>query len=195
MHYILKKNLKHLENTSELSAKKKQSESDKTKKKNDLSGISKRFFLAMETVGYTGYQLAHEVDGISQQVLTHIRTGRNIPSVKIIYAFLQRFPHINANWLITGKGSILSNEIPDMRSPDLKQETERPHFAEILDGIPVDEIIIYIRKYEEAKGFSKSEIYKMFLELRVQKALLEEKERAEARYVELLNMIQAKNAG
>ena len=157
--------------------------------------MSKRFLLAMETVGYSGYQLAHEVDGISQQVLTHIRTGRNIPSVKVIYAFLQRFPHINANWLITGKGHILSNEIPDMRSPDFDQETDRPHFAEILDGLPVDEIIIYIRKYEQARGFNKSEMYKMFLELRVQKALLEEKERAETRYVELLKTIQAKNTG
>ena len=178
-----------------MNAKKQQSELDKTKKKHDLSGISKRFFLAMETVGYTGYQLAHEVEGISQQVLTHIRTGRNVPSVKVIYAFLQRFPHINANWLITGKGSILSNEIPDMRSPDFEQETDRPHFSEVLDGIPVDEIVVYIRKYEQARGFSKNEIYKMFLELRVQKALLEEKERAEARYVELLKAIQAKNAG
>ena len=178
-----------------MSAKKKQSESDKTKKKNVFSGISKRFLLAMETVGYSGYQLAHEVDGISQQVLTHIRTGRNIPSVKIIYAFLQRFPHINANWLITGKGSILSNEIPDMRSPDFDRGAERPHFAEILDGIPVDEIIVYIQKYEQTRGFNKSEIYKMFLELRMQKVLLEEKERAEARYVELLKTIKTKNAG
>lgn len=42
--------------------------------------------------------------GVQRSGLSHILSGRNKPGYEFIHKLLTRFPAINADWLITGKG-------------------------------------------------------------------------------------------
>lgn len=52
----------------------------------------------------TAAQFANEI-GIAPSSLHHIVSGRNNPSLEVIQKILNRFPHLNAEWLINGKGN------------------------------------------------------------------------------------------
>ena len=134
--------------------------------KKDISGLSKRFLLAMEMVGYTGYRLEKEIDIISQPIIAHIRAGRNEPSMPIVLAFLKKFPSINGHWLLTGLGS-------PMLELNKDDQHEGSSFEHILHGIPVAEIVSYLKNNETARGFDKIDAYNLFLEIRTQRKLLE----------------------
>ena len=147
-----------------------------TDHKDTVSDISKRFFLAIEMVGYTRYRLAKEVKGISQQTLTNIRAGKNAPSTKVIHAFLEKFPIINGHWLITGKG--------DPKNDD--KAIESPSYDKILQKIPVDDIITYMQSREATKAFYKSDMYKTFMELQSHREIMEKIAALETKVDEIL---------
>ncbi len=50
--------------------------------------------------------------GIQRSGLSHILSGRNKPSFEFINKLLLKFPDINAEWLITGKGKPLKESDP-----------------------------------------------------------------------------------
>ena len=165
---------------------------DDLEHKSTISDLSKRFFIAIERIGYTGYQISKEVDGISQQTLTHIRNGRNAPSVKVIGALLKKFPSINANWLLTGEGHVLLEEISIGETTDKQEadtEIEAPYFVKILNELTVDEIITYIQRYEKTRGFGNSEMFKMFLEIHTERKLHEKLEDLQIQVKELSKII------
>lgn len=41
---------------------------------------------------------------IQRSGISHLLSGRNKPSYEFINSFIQKFPRVNAEWLITGKG-------------------------------------------------------------------------------------------
>ena len=45
-----------------------------------------------------------DIIGVQRSGLSHILSGRNKPSFDFIRRILVKFPRINADWLITGKG-------------------------------------------------------------------------------------------
>ena len=47
---------------------------------------------------------------IGRPVISHILNGRNNPSLDVISRILAEMPHINAEWLISGKGQMYKNE-------------------------------------------------------------------------------------
>tara|TARA_B100000927_G_scaffold64336_1_gene50668 strand:+ start:360 stop:662 length:303 start_codon:yes stop_codon:yes gene_type:complete len=44
--------------------------------------------------------------GVNRATISHILSGRNKPSIDFLEKLLNVYPNINANWLITGVGSI-----------------------------------------------------------------------------------------
>ena len=48
--------------------------------------------------------------GVNRPTLSHILAGRNNPSLEVIIKIRQKFPHINFDWLIDGKGSYSDSE-------------------------------------------------------------------------------------
>ena len=44
--------------------------------------------------------------GVNRATISHILSGRNKPSIDFLEKLLHVYPNINANWLITGVGSI-----------------------------------------------------------------------------------------
>ena len=63
-----------------------------------------------------------EIIGIQRSGLSHILSGRNKPGFDFINKLLLKFPAINAEWLITGKGKIYKEQLSS--SVDLKADNE-----------------------------------------------------------------------
>jgi transcriptional regulator with XRE-family HTH domain len=47
-----------------------------------------------------------DIIGVQRSSISHIISGRNKPSFDFIAKVLQRFPRVNADWLILGKGEM-----------------------------------------------------------------------------------------
>ena len=128
--------------------------------KKRLSGLTKRFLAALDHLDYSGYKLADEMDRVSNATLTHIRSGRNNPSMKIIIAFLQKFPKINARWLLTGEGKMY-NETEEHTDGELS-------YQELLKQIPIYEIQDYISTSEKTLVVGDDDLlighFKIFIE-------------------------------
>jgi transcriptional regulator with XRE-family HTH domain len=52
-----------------------------------------------------------EVIGIQRSAMSHIMTGRNNPSLDVIKKILEKYPYIDPDWLLSGKGSMMRNDI------------------------------------------------------------------------------------
>ncbi|MEM9686805.1 MAG: hypothetical protein AAF934_07770 [Bacteroidota bacterium] len=149
----------------------------KSKKKiKELSGLSRRFLMAIDIVGYTRNQLILEMDVLTYQILNHVVTGRNDPSMKVVTAFLEKFPTINARWLLTGMGTPQYNGNSAVEDKDP---------TSVLHGISAEDIFTYIHNYKELRKFTEHKLYKGLMKLHVQdqikevlKGLEEEIERA-----------------
>ncbi len=76
-----------------------------------------------------------EIIGIQRSGLSHILSGRNKPGFEFIQRLLLKFPAINAEWLITGKGKMYKEhsspiaEIPSELAPPV-QFPENTLFSE-----------------------------------------------------------------
>jgi transcriptional regulator with XRE-family HTH domain len=62
----------------------------------------------METEGMTPAKFADEI-GVQRSSISHILSGRNKPSYDFIVKILERFQGINADWLISGTGSMIKS--------------------------------------------------------------------------------------
>lgn len=79
--------------------------------------------------------------GIQRSGISHILSGRNKPSFDFIYKFIQKFPQINAEWLITGKGKpYKDNTSPSAPLfPEKSPESEQIlPFEENEENIPIN---------------------------------------------------------
>jgi transcriptional regulator with XRE-family HTH domain len=63
----------------------------------------------MESEGLTPAKFADEIK-VQRSSISHILSDRNKPSYDFILKILNRFSGINAEWLITGKGSMIKGE-------------------------------------------------------------------------------------
>lgn len=49
--------------------------------------------------------------GVQRSNISHLLSGRNKPSFDLMLKIIERFPRVNAEWLITGKGSVFKPSI------------------------------------------------------------------------------------
>lgn len=68
-----------------------------------------RIILLIRALNYTAAQFADEI-GVQKSGISHIISGRNNPSLDFVQKILQRFPEVNMEWLIMGKGSMIKGE-------------------------------------------------------------------------------------
>lgn len=71
-----------------------------------------------------------EIIGIQRSGLSHILSGRNKPGFDFINKLLLKFPAINAEWLITGKGKIYKEQL----SPSVDLKTDNESTAQYSDN-------------------------------------------------------------
>lgn len=78
-------------------------------------------FLVAENISAT--QFADDI-GVQRSSVSHILAGRNNPSFDFIQKTLSRYPHLNAEWLILGKGGMFHHNEPPRK--DLFTEAPSP---------------------------------------------------------------------
>ena len=97
-----------------------------------------RIILILKTQDLSSSQFADEI-GVQRSSISHILSGRNNASLEFVTKILKRFPDLNSDWLIFGKGpmyrdsnnavsdksfsSLQSNE-PDLFSMPIVEEPE-----------------------------------------------------------------------
>ena len=71
--------------------------------KDRINSILKHFKL-------TSSQFADEI-GVQRSSVSHVLSGRNKPGFDFVQKIMSKFPEINAEWLLTGVGEMLKNEM------------------------------------------------------------------------------------
>ncbi len=66
-------------------------------------------FIAAENISQA--QLADTLQ-VARAGISHILAGRNKPSYDFLTSLMQRFPQLNIEWLMFGKGKMYKNEAP-----------------------------------------------------------------------------------
>lgn len=61
--------------------------------------------------------------GISQSSIRNIVDGENQPSAKVLIPILERYPELNANWLLVGTGEIFFNEKNQVQEEKVEYKT------------------------------------------------------------------------
>jgi len=79
----------------------------------------------MDLLHLSPTQFANEI-GVQRATLQHILSGRNEPSLKIIMAIHNKYPDVELEWLLNGKGSAI---------PQLSQESKPEPDYPLLPGM------------------------------------------------------------
>jgi transcriptional regulator with XRE-family HTH domain len=84
-----------------------------------------RIELILKTQNLTPTQFADAI-GIQRSGMSHILSGRNNPSLDFVMKVLNRFPEINAEWLLTGKNQMLNIGANAPTLPSLQTSQTNP---------------------------------------------------------------------
>lgn len=93
-----------------------------------MDDIKDRFKLIMEREKLASGAFAESI-GASQASISHILSGRNKPSVEMVLRIHQRYPDINLEWLLTGKGD-MCNVSESSSAGAVNDGLDYPLFAE-----------------------------------------------------------------
>ena len=74
-----------------------------------------RINLILKAKNITARQFAEEI-GIQPSGMSHIMSGRNNPSLEFVNKVVRRYPEIDANWLLLGRGEMYMGLTPDPKS-------------------------------------------------------------------------------
>lgn len=92
----------------------------------------------MQAKNITAKQFAEEI-GIQPSGMSHIMGGRNNPSLEFVSKVIRRYPEIDANWLLLGKGEMYmgtKNEESKMKNEVMRSE---PTLFSEPDPLPAPE--------------------------------------------------------
>lgn len=82
-----------------------------------------RINLLLQAKNITARQFAEEI-GIQPSGMSHILSGRNNPSLDFVMKVIRRWPEVNINWLMFGKGEMfVSQPVTQLTSAPLVQES------------------------------------------------------------------------
>lgn len=93
-------------------------------------------------------RLAKELGYSSNVKIQHIKSGRNGISTEVAADIVNKFPNINYDWLLTGKGDMIISEDKSIESNDV-----------VIDDLPINQQLIIIKNQNE-------ELRRELLELR-----------------------------
>lgn len=77
---------------------------------NYICAMKERLVQMMSHLGLTAARFADEI-GVQRSGISHILSGRNQPGYDFILKTLLKFPDIDSDWLLTGRGGMLKTEI------------------------------------------------------------------------------------
>jgi transcriptional regulator with XRE-family HTH domain len=71
--------------------------------------MKERLTVLLHHLGMTASRFADEI-GVQRSGISHILSGRNQPGYDFMVKTLHKFPEINIEWLLTGKGKMFKTE-------------------------------------------------------------------------------------
>ena len=69
-----------------------------------MDAVRDRIVQLIKDLGYNLSGFAKEL-GVAQPVISHLSSGRNLPSLDLVMKILKRFPQISPDWLLFGTGN------------------------------------------------------------------------------------------
>ena len=97
--------------------------------------MNNRIQLILKTKDISASKFADEI-GVQRSSISHILSGRNNPSLDFIQKILKRFPDINSDWILTGKGSMYLE--PDLFNIIEQPKTEKMAQTSLLSNSQQD---------------------------------------------------------
>lgn len=95
-----------------------------------------RINLILKSRNLNAAQFADEI-GVQRSSVSHILTGRNNASLDFLLKVLARYPEIDTDWLLTGKGVMVRSSVT---SPTNKKETKNGEATNALSNTTSKEI-------------------------------------------------------
>jgi transcriptional regulator with XRE-family HTH domain len=92
--------------------------------------MEERLLQLLQSEGINPTKFAERI-GVQRSSISHILSGRNKPSYDFIVKILEKFPNLNPDWLLRGKGLMYKNDVPIQ--PSLFDSISKPD-AGILTG-------------------------------------------------------------
>ena len=83
----------------------------------EATNMKERSIKIMECERMGQAQFASAI-GSQRAAMSHIISGRNNPSLDVMTKILHRYPQINPDWLLLGKGEMLRDNTPAMEPAD-----------------------------------------------------------------------------
>jgi transcriptional regulator with XRE-family HTH domain len=90
----------------------------------NTSDFPKRLQKILDYYGVSATAFSEEM-GFNRSTISHLLSGRNKPSLEFVMKVLQQYPEVELYWLLDGKGSFPSDQIPK-GIPIQKTENETP---------------------------------------------------------------------
>lgn len=141
-----------------------------------------RINLILRAKNITAKQFAEEI-GIQPSGMSHIMGGRNNPSLEFVTKVIRRYPEIDANWLLLGKGQMYASgaiESPAVSEPTLfvppvssSVPVHTPVSEPELAHEPMEEAreeIIEVKKIQDLPDFANAECEQEKVEEKVEPA-------------------------
>lgn len=75
--------------------------------------MGERLEMLMKSEGLNAVRLA-EIIGVQRSGISHILSGRNKPGFDFLVSMLQRFPNVNPDWLLLGKGTMYKSDLSEV---------------------------------------------------------------------------------
>ncbi|MCX6231566.1 MAG: helix-turn-helix transcriptional regulator [Bacteroidetes bacterium] len=102
-----------------------------------------RILLILKTQNLSSSQFADEI-GVQRSGISHILSGRNNPSLEFVTKILKRYPEINSDWILFGKGSMYKGMNDKMETTDKeikKQNAQADLFSfDVDDEVEIEPI-------------------------------------------------------
>jgi len=87
--------------------------------------MKERLLLFLNSENISATTLADEI-GVQRSSISHIISGRNNPSYDFIYKIISRYDHLDAEWLITGKGEMYK-QVQQFKVTNNESEVKTPN--------------------------------------------------------------------
>lgn len=98
-----------------------------------------RINLVLKAKNITARQFAEEI-GIQPSGMSHIMSGRNKPSLEFVAKVIRRYPEIDANWLLMGRGEMYTSAPASRSVPPLPSAPVEPMLFPLDDPLPPEEV-------------------------------------------------------
>lgn len=108
---------------------------------------SERLLSIIDSLDMTDAEIVKEIDSLDKTLMSHIRNGRQGASLNLISSFCERFPLIDANYILTGNGPMFKEE----QETEYKQEVVSDHSKKLFEEFNKQTRVLLAQRDEEIR--------------------------------------------